>query len=63
LLTGIERSAIVVCGRSGSPWQNDVCVARGKAVQVYFNYETQKSEPLPIAIRAELEKHMMKVPA
>ncbi|HCT41617.1 MAG: thioesterase family protein [Moraxellaceae bacterium] len=63
LLTGIERignSSFVVAQEA---WQNDVCVARGKAVQVYFNYETQKSEPLPIAIRAELEKHMMKAPA
>ena len=63
LTTAIEKlgnSSFVVAQEA---WQNDVCVARGKAVQVYFNYETQKSEPLPIAIRAELEKHMMKVPA
>lgn len=38
-------------------WQEGVCVARGKAVQVFFNYETQKSEPIPAPFRALLEQH------
>lgn len=38
-------------------WQEGVCVARGKAVQVFFNYETQKSEAIPPAYRALLESH------
>ena len=39
-------------------WQEGVCVARGKAVQVFFNYATQKSEPIPAGYRALLEKHL-----
>jgi acyl-CoA thioester hydrolase len=39
-------------------WQHDVCVARGKAVQVFFNYETQKSEPMPEVYRRALEVHL-----
>lgn len=63
LLTGIEKignSSFVVAQEA---WQNDVCVARGKAVQVYFNYATQKSEAIPVGLRAELEKHLMQSPA
>lgn len=39
-------------------WQEGVCVARGKAVQVFFNYATQKSEAIPAAYRALLEAHV-----
>lgn len=59
LLTGIERignSSFVVAQEA---WQNDVCVARGKAVQVCFNYETQKSEPLTNDIRTALQQHLL----
>ena len=38
-------------------WQEGVCVARGKAVQVFFNYLTQKSEAIPAEYRALLEQH------
>lgn len=37
-------------------WQNETLVARGKAVQVYFNFSTQKSERVPDIYRTELEK-------
>ncbi len=40
-------------------WQNDVCVARGQAVQVAFDFATQKSQPIPDGIRAELEKYLV----
>lgn len=39
-------------------WQEGVCVARGKAVQVFFNYVTQKSEAIPAEYRALLEAHL-----
>lgn len=35
-------------------WQEGICVARGEAVQVFFNYTTQKSEPVPETYRALL---------
>ena len=40
-------------------WQNESLVARGKAVQVYFNFSTQKPERAPEMYRSELEKHLL----
>lgn len=56
LLAGVERignSSFVV---QHDAWQKGQLVARGKAVQVYFNQATQKSEPIPAHFRAELER-------
>ncbi len=36
-------------------WQNDVLVAKGKAIQVYFDFKTQKSGQIPDEKRATLE--------
>lgn len=63
LLTGIEKignSSFVVAQEA---WQDDVCVARGKAVQVFFNYLTQKSEAIPAPFRQQLAAHMFMAPA
>lgn len=38
--------------------QNDIVVANGKAVQVYFDFDSQKSERIPDGYRVELEKHL-----
>lgn len=60
LLAGIEKignSSFVVAQEA---WQDNVCVARGKAVQVFFNYRTQKSEPVPEQFRRQLEQHMFR---
>ncbi len=59
LLTGIERignSSFVVAQEA---WQKNVCVARGKAVQVFFNYVSQKAEIIPANFRKGLEAHLM----
>jgi acyl-CoA thioester hydrolase len=37
--------------------ENRLC-AKGTAVYVNFNLQTQKSEPIPAHIRIELEKHL-----
>ena len=53
--TGIERvgnASFVVIQEA---WQNDVLVAKGKAVQVYFDFKTQKSDRIPDGQRAQLE--------
>ncbi|HZG70918.1 MAG TPA: thioesterase family protein [Chondromyces sp.] len=34
-------------------------IAKGKAVIVYFNFQTQKSEPIPPEIRASLEERLV----
>lgn len=51
----IGNSSFVVAQEA---WQDGACVARGKAVQVFFNYTTQKTEPLPAEFRRELEKQL-----
>lgn len=52
--TGIERigrSSFVV---AQEVWQQGICTARGKAVQVYFDFKTQQSDTLPEHIRQQL---------
>lgn len=39
-------------------WQHGVLCARGRAVQVYFDFATQKSGRLPDALREQLSKHL-----
>jgi acyl-CoA thioester hydrolase len=51
----IGNSSFVVAQEA---WQDGACTARGKAVQVFFNYATQKSEPLPAEFRRQLEQHL-----
>ncbi len=60
--TGIERignSSFVVAQQA---WQNDKLVARGKAVQVYFEHDKQASSPIPERFRAELERNLGELP-
>ena len=59
LITGIEKIGNTSFVVMQEAWQNNLCVARGKAVQVFFNYLTQKSEPLPASMRTKLEVHLM----
>jgi acyl-CoA thioester hydrolase len=57
--TGIERignSSFVVLHEA---WQKDVLAARGKAVQVCFDHNTQKSMPLSDLHRRQLEQHLV----
>lgn len=56
--TWIERigtSSFVVIHEA---WQNGVCAARGKAVQVSFDSGAQKSQALSAAQRAALAPHL-----
>lgn len=62
LRTGIERignSSFVVTQQA---WQNGKLVARGKAVQVYFEQDKQASAPIPEHFRAELARHQGELP-
>ncbi|ATZ67578.1 acyl-CoA thioesterase [Acinetobacter haemolyticus] len=59
--TWIERignSSFIVAHEA---WQNNQCVARGKAVQVYFDFITQKSSPIPEPDRIQLQQHVILV--
>lgn len=40
-------------------WQQGVCCARGQAAMIHFDYETNRSAPIPESIRAELEPHVV----
>ncbi len=60
--TGIERignSSFVVAQQA---WQKGQLVARGKAVQVYFEHDKQASAPIPVRFRAELERNLGALP-
>ncbi|WP_410209123.1 acyl-CoA thioesterase [Aquirhabdus sp.] len=55
LKTGIEHvgnSSFVVVQEA---WQSNLLVAKGKAVQVYFDFDTQKSDRIPDVYRQKLE--------
>ena len=62
LQTGIERvgnSSFVVIQQA---WQQERLVARGKAVQVYFDHASQASAPLPEDYRARLQAQVGELP-
>lgn len=40
-------------------WQKGVKTAVGRAVQVYFDFETQASGPLPEVYRSKLAEHLL----
>ncbi|MEQ5814740.1 acyl-CoA thioesterase [Marinobacter sp. NFXS11] len=40
-------------------WQGDKQIARGVAVLIHFDYETEKALPIPDGIRAKLSEHLM----
>ena len=55
--TGIEKIGNASFTVAHEAWQNDAVVARGRAVQVYFDFATQQSGRIPDRFRIELEKH------
>ncbi|MDO8331388.1 MAG: thioesterase family protein [Fluviicoccus sp.] len=59
--TGIEK----IGNSSFTVWheafQKGVVVARGRAVQVHFDFAGQKSSPLPEHLRLALEQHLSPV--
>jgi acyl-CoA thioester hydrolase len=40
-------------------WQGDKQIARGVAVLIHFDYETEKALPIPDEIRAKLSEHLV----
>ncbi|MBW0146641.1 acyl-CoA thioesterase [Marinobacter arenosus] len=40
-------------------WQNDKKIARGVAVLIHFDYDTEKALPIPDEIRATLSEHLI----
>ena len=56
--TGIEKIGNASFTVWHEAFQKDTLVARGKAVQVYFDFASQKSGPLPGHLRQALEQHL-----
>jgi acyl-CoA thioester hydrolase len=57
------RSWVSRIGRSSfelyqEAWQDGKLGAKGKTVLVHFDFEGQKSKPVPETVKAELEKHL-----
>lgn len=40
-------------------WQNGKQIARGKCVLIHFDYEQEKSLPIPSEVRSKLEEHQV----
>lgn len=58
LRTGIEKIGTKSFTVWHEAWQQGVLAARGRAVQVYFDFATQQSGPLPEQQRAALAQHL-----
>lgn len=43
-------------------WQSEQCAAASSAVMVYFDYETNSSQPIPDNIRNKLSNHLIHKP-
>lgn len=56
IITAIERMGNASFIVTHAAYQDDTLVAKGKAVQVYFDFKLQKSLPIPAHYRAALEK-------
>lgn len=52
--TAIEKIGNASFTVAHEAWQKGSCVARGKAVQVYFDFGTQKSGTIPDVYRRQL---------
>ncbi|WP_283789567.1 acyl-CoA thioesterase [Bermanella sp. WJH001] len=56
--TYISKLGSSSCEVTHEAWQKDKMVAKGKAVMIYFDYENEKSVPIPEDIRAQLSVHL-----
>jgi|TARA_R110002049_G_scaffold88246_1_gene222894 acyl-CoA thioester hydrolase len=57
-IQSLGNSSLVVYHEA---WQENLKVAEGTAVMVYFDHDTQKSKPLPDDIKRDLEAHLISV--
>jgi len=58
--TGIEKVGNTSVIVKHEAWQRDKLVARGDAVMVYFDYQTNKPTPIPLSVRDRLAPIMIK---
>ena len=58
--TYINKLGNSSCEVAHEAWQKDKMVAKGKAVMIYFDYENEKSQPIPDEVRQKLTQHIIK---
>lgn len=58
--TYISKLGSSSCEVTHEAWQKDNMVAKGKAVMIYFDYEHEKSLPIPDEVRQKLTQHIIK---
>lgn len=57
--THISKLGNSSCEVTHEAWQNNKMVAKGLAVMIYFDYETEKSIPIPDGIRSKLTAYIL----
>jgi len=57
--TGIEKVGNTSVIVKHEAWQRDKLVARGDAVMVYFDYQSNKPTPIPLSVRERLAPIMI----
>jgi len=57
--TGIEKVGNTSVIVKHEAWQRDKLVARGDAVMVYFDYQSNKPTPIPLSVRKRLAPIMI----
>lgn len=57
--TYINKLGNSSCEVAHEAWQKDKIVAKGKAVMIYFDYENEKSQPIPDEVRKAIEQHLV----
>lgn len=55
--TYISKLGTSSCEVTQEAWQKGKMVAKGKAAMIYFDYENEKSIPIPDEVRQALEQH------
>lgn len=55
--TYISKLGTSSCEVTQEAWQKGKMVAKGKAAMIYFDYENEKSMPIPDEVRQALEQH------
>jgi len=58
--TGIEKVGNTSVIVKHEAWQRDELVARGDAVMVYFDYQSNKPTPIPLSVRDRLAPMIIK---
>ncbi len=57
--TGISKVGNSSCHIIQEAWQNQKLIAKGTTVMIYFDYQQQKSQPIPADLKKKLLSHSL----